>query len=91
MWHASSMEGVTANWLRLPERAGVALVGWCYGDHGSEAKVAEILQADSLAWERLRRRIELSNGDLVLLQAPAGEEIRELDTFGEGMRLSGTA
>jgi hypothetical protein len=38
----------------------------------------------------LRRRVDLSNGDLVLLHAAsAGETVRELDTFGEGYAVIG--
>jgi hypothetical protein len=80
----------TAQWLRLPETPGVALIGWSYAREGSESMVVDLLRGDRLAWHRFRRRIELSNGDLVLFHAAsAGEEVRELDTFGEGYAVIG--
>jgi hypothetical protein len=80
----------TANWLQLPERRGAALVGWNYADDVSMERVADLLRGDALPWRRFRRRMGLSNGDLILFHAAsAGEEVRELDTFGEGYAVIG--
>jgi hypothetical protein len=79
-----------AQWLRLPKAAGIALVGWSYAREGSESTVVDLLQGAHLRWRRFRRRVELSNGDLVLLHAAsAGEELRELDTFDDGHAVIG--
>ncbi len=80
----------TANWVRLPEWHGAILVGWSYGDEGSEDKVVHFLRSDASAWRRLRSRIEISNRDLVLLHAAcAGQTVRVLDSFGEGYAVIG--
>ena len=74
-----------AQWLRLPGARGIVLVGWSYAEEGPRSMVVELLRGGRLTWHRFRRRMELSYGDLVLLHAAsAGEEARELHTFGEG-------
>jgi Immunity protein 21 len=77
-------------WLCLPEAPGIALVGWSYAREGSEPTVVDLLRGDHLTWCRFRRRVGLSNGELVLLHAAsAGEELRELDAFGDGYAVIG--
>jgi hypothetical protein len=81
-----------AQWLRLPEVPGIALVGWCYGPEDSESTVVDLLRHARLTWRRFRRRVELSNGDLVLFHAASNaEELRELNTFGDGYAVIGDA
>src|SRR5262249_6934402 len=79
-----------AQWLRLPEAPGIALIGWGYGGEGSESAVVELLRGGRLHWRRFRRQVQLSNRDLLLLHsASAGDEVRELDPFGERYAVTG--
>jgi hypothetical protein len=78
------------NWLWLPESGGVALVGWSYAEDGSKAQIVELLRAESSEWQPLSRKVGLSNGDLVLFHAACnGEEVQELETFGEDYAVIG--
>ena len=79
-----------AQWLRLPESRGIVLVGWSYAEDGYRSMVVDLLRGGRVTWHRIRRKMELLNGDLVLFHAAsAGEEVRELHSFGDGCAAIG--
>ncbi len=71
-------------WLKLPEERGIYLVGWHYGGRDSRPRLVDHLRASKPSWRRFRRRVRLTNGDLVLLHAASsGTEVREYNPHGE--------
>jgi hypothetical protein len=50
----------------LLTRLSIRSIGWRYAEEGSRSMVVDLLRRGPLTWHRNRRKMELSNGDLVL-------------------------